>query len=243
MTYKPMKAKEASKAFVDSNWLHEIKIDGGRCLASVSSLDVLLESSSGRDITRAFPEIRIEAKVSCIVDGELASPDLKIKGFATRVHRQNEREIADMAKANPIVYYAFDILEVDGKPSTGLGLVDRKSLLNEVIIPNESVRLLPFSDNGIALSEATKKEGLEGIMSKRKSSTYQAGKRSNDWLKIKNFIEETFTIYGVMKGENRRDNTFGSLILGKFNVYVGCCGTGFDDKTLASLTALLKGWQ
>lgn len=231
----PMLAKEADKPFTDPNWLYELKLDGVRCIAYVDG-EIRLQARSGADITKQFPEVKVEVAGPCILDGEIVARSLKFKDVASRVHTQKPWDIKIGVKQLPCVYHVFDILEY-GESLLNKPLEIRKAILAGAYRPTESSRLLPHWADGIELMRQVKVSSLEGIMAKRKVSTYQVGKRSGDWLKIKAWQEDIFQIYGLTKGER---DTFASLILGKDGGFVGCVGTGFSDRILTDLLQMLK---
>lgn len=232
---KPMLAETAEKPFDDPQWLYELKIDGGRCIAYVDG-ETKLFTRSGNEITAKFPELApVRTVKPCILDGEITSNTLKFGDFQGRIHKVRELDIRIASKKNPMIYFVFDIIAIGGESLMGKPLIERKAILADNLRSDCAVRILPHFSQGITLFEQTKIAGLEGIIAKRRHSTYQEGRRSRDWLKIKNFQEGTFEIHGVTKGENARGSTFGALILGKDGKFAGCCGTGFDDATLRQL--------
>ena len=100
-------------------------------------------------------------------------------------------------------------------------------------------------DDGDALFQAAEDQGFEGILAKRARSTYQPGRRSRDWVKVKTHGNDEFVVGGYTKGEGRRASTFGSLLLGEYDEqgtlgYVGSVGTGFDDREIGRLLKLLR---
>jgi bifunctional non-homologous end joining protein LigD len=144
-----------------------------------------------------------------------------------------------------LVYYAFDVLEIDGEPLVDLSLVERRKRLTGVIDRRSKTVLLSESfDDGEALLEAAREQALEGVMAKRRASKYAQGKRTRDWLKIKTHGRQEFVIAGYTRGEGRRAGSFGSLVLavneGGGLRYVGNVGTGFDAKEIDRLLKLLR---
>jgi bifunctional non-homologous end joining protein LigD len=123
--------------------------------------------------------------------------------------------------------------------------MERKTILSSIFASDLTSRLLEWhTDGGRGLFAQTKQQSLEGVMGKAINSTYQEDKRSDSWLKIKNFKEATFYICGVTEGENGRNSTFGSLILadkidGKL-FYVGNVGSGFNQHQLRVMLSLLE---
>jgi len=145
------------------------------------------------------------------------------------------------SKRKPAVYVVFDILEKEGKPLIDLPLTERKKILKDSVREGAHVLLSDFvEEKGEAYYRAAMEKGLEGIMAKKKSSPYQPGVRSNNWLKIKKLRSCDCVIHGYTKGTGARKNTFGALLLGLYDkenkpVYVGKVGTGFSQNTLQML--------
>ena len=141
----------------------------------------------------------------------------------------------------PVVYYAFDLLYLDGIDLHRVALEERKRLLQDRI---ENSAVIHFSDHyaekGLDLFEAAKQRGLEGIVAKKRTSTYEE-KRSRDWLKIKITQRQECVIGGYTDPEGSREY-FGALVLGLYDkvgrlIHVGQVGTGFDQKTLKEIFA------
>jgi bifunctional non-homologous end joining protein LigD len=144
----------------------------------------------------------------------------------------------------PIMYYAFDVIYVDGYDLRRVSLEDRKRVLESIVIENDSIRLSGhFSANGKALFDVAREKGLEGILAKRNGSCYEE-RRSREWLKIKIKHELEAVIGGYTEPEGSRPY-FGSIVLGLYDksgnlVHVGQAGSGFTQMTLASVWKLLK---
>ena len=143
----------------------------------------------------------------------------------------------------PVVYYAFDLIYLDGYDMRRAPLEQRKELLKQIISPGDLVRYSGHFDEGTALFQAAKEQELEGILAKRRASFYEE-RRSRDWLKIK--ITQTLdcVIGGFTDPEGSRQH-FGSLILGLYDkdgnlIHVGQAGTGFAQATLKQIGQVLK---
>src|SRR5436853_5259816 len=143
-----------------------------------------------------------------------------------------------------LAYEVFDLLEADGEVVVDLPLADRRARLEKLLVRNPVVQLSGSFEDGEALLEAAREQGLEGVMAKRAASRYQAGGRGRDWLKIKTHGRQEFVICGYTKGQGRRSGSFGALVLGVFKgdelVYVGNCGTGFKEADIEQLLAKLR---
>ena len=178
----------------------------------------------------------------------MRSPDCVARRRGLRARRAGPAELlADAAgqAGTPIVYYVFDLLELDGEPLLDLPLTERRELLEGLLDRrNRTVRLSETFEDGEALYEAAKQQELEGVIAKRADSHYAEGRRTREWLKIKTHGEQEFVICGYTRGQGRRAGTLGSLILGVHRggklEYVGNVGTGFTDRTIDELLAKLR---
>jgi len=242
---QPMLCKLGDKSALNNGrqMIYELKKDGVRCIAHLNSSTVL-EGRSGKDITAQFPELKDlhkQVRHPCDLDGEIMGVDFN--AIQHRINLQNALEIRLRVKKYPCMLWAFDILQVGGRSIENNGLMERKTILNREFQDAHSAAILPWTEDGVKLHKITLEQGLEGVVAKDKRSPYCQGKRSPYWLKIKNFHEATFFVVGMTVGENARSDTFGALILaeqrqGKL-VYVGSCGTGFDNGQLQKLRAQL----
>lgn len=237
----PMLATVVDKPFDDDAWLFEIKWDGYRGICTIDEKGRLkLVSRNGLDLLGKFPEMaELEsafASVPIVVDGEIVSLDKRGRSDFQRLqyHQQNPASLT---------FVAFDVLYADGKDLRKLPLEERKALL-ERLIGDDSLVLFSkhIIGNGIKLFEQAKRNGLEGIIAKKRASTYQE-RRSRDWLKIKAQFEQEFVIGGWTEPKGSRSG-FGALLLGVYEGkalrYVGSVGTGFTEKLLGDLHARLK---
>ncbi|TYP67676.1 ATP-dependent DNA ligase, partial [Paenibacillus methanolicus] len=101
----------------------------------------------------------------------------------------------------PIRFFVFDVLSVDGRDVRGLPLMERKAILDDILVENEYYkRILHTDGQGTALFEVIRQRGLEGIVAKRKDSDY-VGRRSDAWLKVINYTYAEVTLAGYRKGE------------------------------------------
>lgn len=248
----PMLASVAEKPFDDPNWLFEIKWDGYRAVAFINDGSVKLVSRNHNDLTPRYPELRVLAEhvkaKKAILDGEVVvldeqgRPSFSLMQQRTGIHAHGRQAAQD--RDLPILYYAFDLLYLDGYDLRRVTLEERKRLLQEVVKPND---LLRFSDHypgqGVALFEVAKRKGLEGILAKKRDSCYDE-RRSREWLKIKITQTVDCVIGGYTEPEGTRQY-FGSLVLGLHNkkkqlIHVGHAGTGFDQAKLKEISGVLK---
>jgi bifunctional non-homologous end joining protein LigD len=150
-----------------------------------------------------------------------------------------------MSKKVPVAFIVFDLLYLDRSDLTSLPLDQRRGLLEESMVPSETIQISPLiEEEGTALFRAAQEQGMEGIMAKRLSSRYQPGGRSKDWLKVKVTFDADVVVVGWTEGEGRRAGALGSLVMAVYDDvelrYVGNVGTGFDQESLADAMARLQ---
>jgi bifunctional non-homologous end joining protein LigD len=230
------------RAPAGEGWLHEIKFDGYRMLCRIAAGKCRIYSRNGKEWTGSFPAIADAAArlpvESAWIDGEVIVNDAS--GRSSFQALQNL--LADESGAAPL-YYAFDLPYLDGYDLRGASLADRKQLLRKIV---GKVPPIQYSDHvegdGPDFFAQACKLGLEGIISKRADSTYQAV-RGRSWQKTKCGMRQEFVIGGYTDPQGARSG-FGALLLGVYDGkdlrYCGKVGTGFNDALLTSLTAALR---
>jgi bifunctional non-homologous end joining protein LigD len=239
--FVPMLATLYDRPFNDAGWIFEVKWDGYRAVAETGKT-IRLYSRNGLSflllyapVAKALEKIRVDA----IFDGEIVVMNDRNKPDFQKLQQFNERS------GLTIRYYIFDCLSVKGKSIINLPLIERKKIARELIPENDKV--LHYSDHVTEVGKDVFKHAiamdLEGIIAKRADSKYTPGKRSRDWLKIKNHNTQEAIIAGYTEPRGSR-NHFGALILaimkkGKL-IYIGHTGTGFTEKTLKTLYAKLQ---
>jgi len=238
--YRPMLATLEKSVPQGDGWVFEVKWDGYRALAYLRGGDVKLLSRRDNDLTGRFQNVAKE------IAKAVKSPDAVLDGEVCALDDEGRASFSAMQQGGaPLVYYVFDLLDLEGEPLIDLPLEERRRRLTKLLDGrNRTVRLSETFEDGEALLEAAKDQELEGIMAKRADSRYCEGKRTRDWLKIKTHGRQEFVIAGYTRGGGRRAGTFGSLILGTYEAgeltYVGNVGTGFSDAEIRRLLAKLK---
>jgi bifunctional non-homologous end joining protein LigD len=149
-----------------------------------------------------------------------------------------------LSSSSPVVYAVFDLLYLDGRSLMAAPYEERRERLEELGLGGPAWRVpTAHPGEGRRLLEATKKQGLEGVIAKRLGSPYEPGRRGGTWLKVKNFRRQELVIAGWLPGEGRRAERIGALLMGYHRgdrlVYAGRVGTGFTEKTLDELGRLL----
>lgn len=243
----PMLAMLTDQPFSDPDWIYEPKLDGVRCLAFRDRDRVRLLSRNEKSQNAAYPElvdaIAAQNARDFVVDGEVVAFRYGVTSFS---RLQRRMKIADAGKARrsavPVYYYLFDIVHLDGRDTTRLGLRDRKSLLARTIEFRDPLRFsVHRSTEGEAyLAEACRK-GWEGLIAKRSDSIY-VPRRSRDWLKFKCVARQEFVVGGWTDPQGGRVG-LGALLVGVYDDgelrYAGKVGTGFDHETLGDLSRRL----
>lgn len=225
-----------------SNWLHEVKWDGYRLLATIDDGQVRLRSRNGLDWTEEHPAIVSALKglgiASASLDGELIALDAKgHDSFNTLQHTLKGTARGDLR------YVVFDLPTLAGIDLTRTRLDERKVLLAALLDTAGSPGPLMYSGHvtghGDEVFDASRKQGMEGIVSKAVDAPYTAG-RSYTWLKIKHAQSDEFVVVGFMPPRRSRIG-FASLLVATRRygqlAYMGRVGTGFDDATLRDLAA------
>ena len=251
---RPMLSSPAQHAFDDAQWLFEPKWDGVRALAACTD-ETLLISRSGRDISATYPELgRLHERLvalEAILDGEIAATvdgRPSFERLQSRINLTEAREIERAMAKIPVAYFAFDLLYLDGQSLISRPLSERKKLLDELVVPSEVVQVTTYIEReGLALAQAARAQRLEGIVAKKLASPYRPGKRTREWLKIKEVHDADVVIGGWSPGEGHRDTSFGALLVGAYSDeglrFLGAVGTGFDDRMLGDLTARLASLE
>ena len=248
----PMLAESIEKPFDSDEWLFEIKWDGYRAVAFIENGKVRLVSRNQNELTARYPELKdmtefVKAKTA-ILDGEVvALDDHGRASFSLMQQRTGFRPGGRKAVAKaevPVLYYAFDLIYLDGYDWRRMNLEERKAKLKSILVQGDSLR---YSDHyeaqGKALFEIAREKKLEGILAKKRNSCYEE-RRSRDWLKIKIRHEMECVVGGFTNPEGSRAH-FGSLVLGLYDnegrlIHVGQVGSGFDQKLLNELFKTLK---
>jgi bifunctional non-homologous end joining protein LigD len=243
--YAPMLATLAEDVPRGAGWTFEIKWDGYRIVSRLAGSDAELRTRKDQDYTKRFSGVAGELPkalktTDCVVDGEVCALD--------EDGRPSFSAMQQGRHSTPIVYYLFDLLEIEGESIVDRPLVERRKRLEQLLDRrNRTVRLSETFDDGGALVKAAKQQKLEGIIAKRLDSQYLPGKRTRDWLKIKSHGRQEFVIAGYTRGQGRRSGTLGSLVLGAYRggdlVYVGNVGTGFGEQEIQRLLRALKPLQ
>jgi bifunctional non-homologous end joining protein LigD len=243
----PMLATLTDRAFSDPAWIYETKLDGQRSLLFCQGDAIRLMTRNRKDRTSHYPDLEEAARraidVDLIADGEIVVFDGGRTSFSRLQGRmQNARPSAALVAAEPVIYYLFDLLWIDGQDLTRLPLTERKDRLRGAIAFADPLRYSDHleEDGELALRVACE-QGLEGLIAKRAASPYVAG-RSREWLKFKCVLEQEFVVVGWTDPQRSRTG-IGALLVGYVEDgslrYAGKVGTGFNQHELDRLSAKL----
>jgi bifunctional non-homologous end joining protein LigD len=216
---EPMLAITADEPFDSPQFTYEAKWDGVRTLAFVDGGEVRLQTRNLLDCTKQYPEAHGAAEAltggyQAILDGEVVALDEKgvpsFQRLQPRMHQRDESAVSRLRKSVPIVYEVFDLLYLDGEDLTRRPLRERRQRLEAALEPMGAIRLSEgFPGSGIALFNAVREQGLEGIVAKRLDAPYVSG-RSAAWVKVKAFKAMDCVIGGWTAGQGDRHSTLGA---------------------------------
>ncbi|MGE9807358.1 non-homologous end-joining DNA ligase [Janibacter sp. G1551] len=243
-----MLATTATAVPTGPEWVHEVKWDGMRVLADVSDGVTTLASRNGNDVTASFPELAGlgSGYDDLLVDGEivaLADGRPSFGALAERMHVKDRRRAERLMAARPVTLMVFDLLRLFGQDLTGMPWSDRRALLERLELSGPHWQVPPTHDDGPGLFEATRDQGLEGIVSKRRTAAYAAGRRSEDWRKSAHRVTHSAVI-GGWRPEKDSPGRLGAVLLGVPDGeggwrYAGRMGSGIAGRAATSLADLL----
>jgi DNA ligase D-like protein (predicted ligase) len=233
----PMMATSATTLPVGDEWSYEVKWDGYRAQAVKQGASVVLASRNLKDITKQYPSVaRAAARVAAdaaLLDGEIVALDGEGRPSFQALHHASFEGIS-------LVYYAFDLLHLNGRDLTRAPLDERRATLRR-IVDGSGVLLseaLPGTPEDI--SAAVRALGLEGVVAKRKQSTYAAGRRSDAWIKVRFAKHQEFVIGGYKPNATN----FDSLLVGYYDgnrlVCAGKVRSGFTPHLRAEVFEALR---
>lgn len=243
---RPMLATRGTRVPSGIEWVHEIKWDGVRLLGDIGPDRVRFTSRNENDVTGGYPELAALAGRDLLLDGEVVVFDDGRPSFgalAERMHVRNPRRLAALAKTRPVTYLVFDLLRLDGRDLTREPLSTRRELLDSLGLGDVWWQVPATYDDGAPLLDATRQQGLEGIVSKLRSSRYEFGARSHNWLKFPH-RQRTSWVVGGWRLETDSDSRLGALLVGEPTaegglLYRGRVGSGIAGKVGPMLRALL----
>lgn len=243
----------------EDEWAFEMKWDGVRVIATVVEGAVRLTSRNGNDLTATFPElgelhdaVDAEARAAgeTVLDGEIVALDSRDRPSFSRLQQRlgltRPRDVERARGEVPVHVMLFDLLVRGGDSMLRDPYRARREALFETVRAGEHVQL-PHADHGDVehAIEISQQLQLEGVMAKKESGIYQAGKRSRTWVKIKNARHQEVVVIGWRRGKGSRSGGIGSLLLAVPDSegtlrYAGRVGTGFTDRDLEQIAERLR---
>jgi bifunctional non-homologous end joining protein LigD len=254
---EPMKATLGKLPRDDAKHGYEIKWDGARAIAYCSGGRVVLESRNLLDVTPQYPELRAIGRQlgsrEVVLDGEIVALDdagnPSFQLLQRRMHLTSDSEIRRRAKQVSVTYMVFDVLYLEGRRTMERTYEERRGLLDGLELEGPNWQTPSYHrGQGKALLDASCERGLEGIVAKRLDSPYLPGKRTTEWVKVKNVRSQELVIGGWLPGKGRREGEIGALLVGYYEPgdgeprlrYAGKVGTGFTDESLRRLANLME---
>jgi bifunctional non-homologous end joining protein LigD len=252
---RPMLATRGSTVPTGEDWLHEVKWDGMRVIATVRDGRLTLHSRNENDVTVSFPDLQGLAGRATfggkdvVLDGEIVAflDGVPVFGaLADRMHVASPRKAEQAAARNPVTLLLFDLVHLDGLDLMSLPLEQRRQVLGDLVEEGPRWRVPPAYDDGRVLLDATRAQGLEGIVSKRRHSAYRPGQRSPDWLKFPHRPTGSYVV-GAWRPETGSRRRLGSVLVGEPTadglVYRGRVGSGLAGTAGETLKDLLAGTE
>jgi bifunctional non-homologous end joining protein LigD len=237
-------------------WIYEIKWDGMRVVVDAGPHGVLAWTARGHDAATRFPELAALAPalapLHVVLDGEVVALDERgvpsFERLQQRMHVPSAAEAARRAADVPVAFVVFDLLELDGHDLTGRPWHERRALLDQLAddLP-PGVDVAQVFPDGADLLAAVGARGLEGVVAKRRDSTYVPGGRSRQWVKVKVRRHDEWVVGGWSGGLGNREGGLGSLLVGAYDTpgvaplrYAGRVGSGFTMAELGRMARRLE---
>jgi bifunctional non-homologous end joining protein LigD len=248
---RPMLATHGSQVPAGDEWVHEVKWDGIRILADTRDGRTRLTSRNDNDVTAAWPDVAVAplGDRDLLVDGEIIAlnesgiPDFRV--LQERMHVRKAASVARLVNQVPVTFMVFDLLRLDGRDLTSEPLESRRAELAE-LLSGAPWQVPPSYDDGRMLFDATLEQGLEGIVSKRRSSRYVFGERSPHWQKFAHRHRLSYVVGGWRPQEGTTDR-LAALLVGEPTpeglLYRGRVGSGIGATQSRQLTQALAGHE
>ena len=235
-----MMAVSAASLPAGAEWSYEVKWDGYRAQAVKHGPAVSLASRNLKNITRQFPEVVRAAGLvraaSAVLDGEIVALDADGRPSFQALHHADTEGLS-------IVYYAFDLLHLNGRDLTAAPLDERRDALRQVVEGSGVLLSDPLPGTPEQIAAAVRALGLEGVVAKRRRSAYAPGRRSDAWVKVRFAQHQEFVIGGFRPvGAD-----FDSLLVGYYDgrklMCAGKVRAGFTPHLRAQVFARIEHLQ
>ena len=239
----------------EDRWAFEMKWDGVRAMVYLEGSGVRVLTRNDREVASTYPELRglgdargTGAADGTVLDGEIVALDARGRPsfgeLQARMHVQHPS--AALLAQVPVTLLIFDVCRLGGESLLRWRYDDRRAALEALGLEGPHWATPPaFDGDGSAALDASRSQGLEGVLAKRRDSVYEPGKRSRSWVKVKFVRMQEVVVCGWQPGGGRREGGIGSLLLGVHDdegrlVYAGHVGTGFTERMLDDLLGQLR---
>ena len=234
---EPMAAKVVQELPEGDQWLYEVKWDGYRAQAIKNGAAVSLASRNLKSITRQFPSVaesvaRVRAKTA-LLDGEIVALDAGGRPSFQGLHHWSLEGLT-------LVYYAFDLLHLDGRDLTRLPLDDRRAALRSIVDQSGVLLSEPLPGTPAQIASAVRRLGLEGVVAKRRRSTYTPGRRSDSWIKVRFAARHEFVVGGFKPNATNLESLVVGYYEGSKLMSAGKVRTGLTPHSRADLFARMQ---
>ena len=247
---RPMRAAVAAEPFDSPRYVFEAKWGCVRVMASIVRGRAVFRTISGRDITAVMPDLARRVTKAIGMDGVVLDGEIVFRDSAGRSDPARAMRLItggeDEAGLDPPVFHVGDVLYNGYRPVTGLPLVDRKRILEEIVAPDDAVQTAYYHDEeGTVFFEAARALGVEGMLAKVKTSRYRMGAVSKDWLDISDRRTADVVIGGFTMGGADAREPFQTLLVGAYDGgalhYLGGVSGGFSAEDREALQRTLSG--
>ncbi len=231
----------------------EFKWDGIRAVCYWNGQRFRLQTRNRKDVTSRYPELwALRDQLAgrrAILDGEIVALDERgrpsFEELQQRMGLTSEADVQRQMQVTPVAYLLFDVVYLDTELLLSEPYLARRQRLLGLELAGTHWQTPPHQvGEGETMFRASLENGLEGVIAKRLDSTYEPGRRSGAWLKVKNRLRQEFVIGGWVDGEGRRQGLPGALLIGYYEdgrlVYASKVGTGFTDARLAELARQMQ---
>ncbi|MBD1380333.1 DNA ligase D [Metabacillus arenae] len=258
---KPMLPTLSSSIPTGDNWVYEVKYDGFRAILSIQAHFIRLISRSGKDLSGQFPEIiaflterleELRPYIPLTLDGELVSLASPIKADFEHIQVRGRMKLQEKIKQDagnrPCQFLAFDLLTINGNEISQKGFDERKSALRELMInlkfpleispsKHHLIQYVPSSNDSDRLWKAVKEDDGEGVVAKKRNSSWESGARSRNWLKIKNYKHGCFFITSY----DKKNGYFKAAVYKNQKIeHIGVFAHGISSEEKAALLTIMK---
>src|SRR3954447_26373773 len=238
---QPMAAEVVDRLPDGDDWMYEVKFDGYRALLIKNGQRVQLRSRNNKDLTDIYPAVHAaglrSSAHSAVVDGEIVAIDANGRpSFQALQHRGAH-------PGHTIVFFAFDLLYLDGENLEAQPLKERRRRLEAIVRDSGLLLSEPLRGSASQVADAIRSHGLEGVIAKRWSSRYAAGQRNGAWVKLKLDKQQEFVIGGYRPGPNGVDALLVGYYEGKELRFAGKGRAGFTPHLRREVVEALRPLQ